>query len=385
MILNPDGPRRLSRAALAASSWLLLLAAAPPAHHPERHTLRGQGTHPDQHAHATRSTHRVERTVWLMGTRARVEIEAESRAQAVTASEAVVEAMARVEDLLSTWRGDTDLARINGSELHVPARPDAEVAGWLRETAHLARRTGGAVHPGVGALVDAWDLRGDGRLPTESERTAALEASGPRGILIDGATGSVTRHSDDAWIDAGAFGKGAALRVARDRLPETGVSRAVIDLGGQLLHVGSEPTMFTVAHPTDRDRPVARLRIRDASVATSGQSERGFDIDGVRYGHIVDPRDGRPVRAWGSVTVVSSDPLEADALSTALFVMGPVAGYEWATGEGIAALFLEDTEAGLMKRGTPALEQHLGPDPPGKRRAPDTSLRATRASLLIKR
>lgn len=373
MTPRPDAPRRLPRAALAASSCLLFLAAAPPTHHPARDADAGLDTIAVQDIHPVRATHRVERTVWLMGTRARVEVDAGSRDRAVAASEAAVEAMSRVEDLLSTWRGDTDLASLNRSELHVPSHPHADVAGWLREMAGLTRRTGGAVHPAVGALVDAWDLRGDGRIPTEDERRSALQASGPRGIHVDPATGAVTRHSAEAWIDAGAFGKGAALRVARDRLEETGVSRAVIDLGGQLLHVGPEPATFTVAHPTDRDRPVAQVRIRDASVATSGQSERGFDIDGVRYGHILDPRDGRPVRAWGSVTVVSADPLEADALSTALYVMGPVAGYEWATDEGIAALFLEDTEAGVVEHGTHALEQHLERIPPRTSRAPTPS------------
>lgn len=361
-------PRRLPHAALAAASCVLLLAATP-------RTRTVEDANPAD----PEDTHRVERTVWLMGTRARIEVDAASRDRAVAASEAAVEAMGRVEDLLSTWRDDTELARINGTEIHAPTRPDAEVAGWLREMAALGHRTGGAVDPAVGALVDVWALRGAGRIPTEEERRSALQASGPRGIHVDPATGTVTRHDDDAWIDAGAFGKGAALRVARDRLEAAGVSRAVIDLGGQLLHLGSGPTTLTVAHPADRDRPVVRLHMANASAATSGQSERGFDIDGVRYGHIVDPRDGRPVPAWGSVTVVASDPLEADALSTALYVMGPVAGYDWATEEGVAALFLENTEAGLRQRGTPALEKHLERTssrmrtPSRNRRAPITS------------
>ena len=309
---------------------------------------------------ATPEDETVSRTLWLMGTRAHVEVRAPTRQAASRASEDAVRAMADVESLLSTWREDSELARLNRMPAGAPARPVPAVAAWLREAAHLSRRTERAFDPTVGALVDAWDLRGEGRIPSETELDAAIASSGSSALHIDPGSGAVTRLRGAAWMDAGAFGKGAALRAARDRLADAGITRASLELGGQVVVVGPTAARVSVAHPVHRDRAVRQLRVADASVATSGQSERGFDLDGERFGHVLDPRTGRPVPAWGSVTVVSPDPLEADVLSTALYVMGPVEGLRWATEEGVAALFLHGTgRGGLVERTTPALAPWL--------------------------
>lgn len=301
---------------------------------------------------------RVTRTAWLMGTRARIDVEGRSRAEAIDASEAVLRVMSSAEERLSTWRDDSELTRLNRLPPGTTDRPDGELAALLAEVASWVGRTGGAFDPAVGALVDAWDLRGSGRVPSPDEIRAARSASGRSGIHVDPSTGAVTRQADAAWLDAGAFGKGAALRRARLKLEEHGVRAAVLDLGGQVTVFGPEPLTVSVAHPTDRDTPVFRLEVADASVATSGQSERGFDVDGERLGHILDPRDGRPVPAWGSVTVVAPDPLTADILSTALYVMGPGTGLQWATEREVAALFSVVTDSGLAQRMTPAMESH---------------------------
>lgn len=141
-------------------------------------------------------------------------------------------------------------------------------------------------------------------------------------------------------MDSGGFGKGAALRSVEAVLRAAGICAALVDFGGQGLAVGSSPEgppsggwTIGVAHPAQRLVPVRELVVRDRSVSTSGQSERP--------GHILDPRSGRPVPAWGSVTVVAPDPMVADILSTALFVMGPEAGPRWADDRSdFGALFL---------------------------------------------
>lgn len=298
---------------------------------------------------------RVTRTAWIMGTRARIDVEARSRAAAIEASEAVLRELERAETRLSTWREDSELSRLNRAPAGTMVEPDHELAALLAEVASWVERTRGAFDPAVGALVDAWDLRGSGRVPSSDELDAARSASGSSGVDVDRSTGAVTRRVDDAWLDAGAFGKGAALRQARVTLASHRVRSAVVDLGGQITTFGPEPLTASVAHPTDRHAPVLRLEVTDASVATSGQSERGFDVDGERLGHILDPRTGRPVPAWGSVTVVAPDPLVADILSTALYVMGPDAGLEWATRRNVAALFSVPTDTGLSQRMTPAM------------------------------
>lgn len=300
----------------------------------------------------------VTRTAWLMGTRARIDVEGRSRAEAIDASEAVLRVMSRAEERLSTWREDSELTRLNRLPPGITGRPDRDLAALLAEVASWVSRTDGAFDPAVGALVDVWDLRGSGRVPSPDELRAARSASGRSGVHVDPSTGAVTRHAHAAWLDAGGFGKGAALRQARVKLTAHGVRAAVLDLGGQVTAFGPEPLTLSVAHPADRDTPAFRLEVADASVATSGQSERAVAVDGERLGHILDPRDGRPVPAWGSVTVVAPDPLTADVLSTALYVMGPDTGLEWATEREVAALFSVVTDSGLSQRMTPAMESH---------------------------
>jgi thiamine biosynthesis lipoprotein len=171
---------------------------------------------------------------------------------------------------------------------------------------------------------------------------------GAGAFVLDGAARTVIRTHPDAWIDTGCFGKGAALRGAAAALGALGVGSALIDLGGQLLAVGGDaatgrPWEVGVAHPSRRHEPVGRLLVANASVSTSGNSERAGRAAGAPIGHILDPRTGVPAPVWGSVTVVAHDPVAADVLSTALYVMGPRAGLEWSASladEGV--LFLEE-------------------------------------------
>ena len=290
----------------------------------------------------------VERTAWVMGTRFHLVVRHGDRSVATAATEAALREVERLEALLSTWIPDSPMSAVNAAPVGRPTPAPIELVRLLAEAESWARATGRAFEPAVGALVDAWDLRGAGRRPDPAELGRALSATGAGAVTADPDAGTVTRTAAAAWIDTGAFGKGAALRAAARVLREAGVEAAVLDLGGQILALGREDASASgwtvdVAHPAGRTEPVFRLRVRDVSVATSGASERWVEVDGERLGHVIDPRDGRPVAAWGSVTVASADALAADALATALFVLGPDAALAWARGrDDVGVLVAED-------------------------------------------
>jgi thiamine biosynthesis lipoprotein len=114
-----------------------------------------------------------------------------------------------------------------------------------------------------------------------------------------------------------------------------------LDFGGQT-HVagGCGPSEIALTHPRNRSAIIADLTVSAGSVATSGNSERAIDVDGIRHGHLIDPRTGRPAPDFGAVTVLASDPVAADCVATALYVMGPERGSEWLRSEpGIEAVF----------------------------------------------
>lgn len=260
-----------------------------------------------------------------------------------------------MEALLSTWGPDTELRRLNRAPVGEPHSPSRDVLGLLREADHWSRETGGAFDPRVGALVDAWDLRGSGRIPDRREVRRALAASGPEGIRLDFAARTVTRLDSAAWIDAGGFGKGAALRAASRALEERGIANALLDFGGQVVALGSsgaEEARWPVAlaHPRRRSESVGRLTLSGVSAATSGTSERLVSVGDRTLGHLVDPRTGEPAPRWGSVTVVAPDPLVADILSTALFVLGPDEGMKWARRrDDVGVLFLVAKDEGDVR------------------------------------
>lgn len=312
---------------------------------------------------------RVRRQVHAMGTVLTGTAWAERRAPAMEALEAALLSVEAMEDRLSTWRDDTELAALNRAARGRPAPVDDTLFGLLEDAVGWREATGGAFDPAVGSLVEAWDLRGEGRVPGREELRAAREAAGMGCFELDAVRRTATPRCEGAWIDAGAFGKGAAFRTAGRALRGAGVGAALLDFGGQLLAVGRPPGRegwrVEVAHPSDRDRPVAALEVADRSVATSSASERFVVVEGETRGHVLDPRSGEPVPPWGSVTVVADDPLAADALSTGLFVLGPDGALEWAEGrEDVGVLVLEEEDGGALEAGwNGAMERHLAERP----------------------
>ncbi len=271
----------------------------------------------------------VERRLSVMGTMLDIAVVADARARALAASEAAVEELGRVEDLLTTWR-DSPLSRIAGAPPGRRIPVGAELFDVLHRVFAWSARTGGAFDPTVAPLVRAWDLRGPGRIPSPAELAAALDATGPSAFRLDPSDRSIRRRDAGAGIEEGGWGKGYGLDGAARTLTGAGTRGALLDLGGQVVALGrdagGEPWTVAIADPRRRSRAVLTLRLENASVATSGDSERGREVDGVRIGHLLDPRTGRPAADFGSVTVVAPSALESDVLSTALFVLGPDAG-----------------------------------------------------------
>lgn len=282
----------------------------------------------------------VERRLAVMGTSLEIRVEAADRARALAASERAVAAIEAAEDRLSTWRDDTELARLNRAAAGQPVPLSPAFAADLGGARRCWEETGGAFDPSVGRLVHVWGLRTGGRRPADAELREAVESTGLDGLRIGSEV--AVRERADLVLEEGGFGKGAGLADALKALG-TGADRALLDLGGQAAVLGRWD--IPVADPRLRERPVIALKIDGGSVSTSGNSERGIVVDGERRGHILDPRSGRPAPDFGSLTVWTADPLRADCLSTGLYVMGPEAALGWAADHpGVEVLVLRSRE-----------------------------------------
>jgi thiamine biosynthesis lipoprotein len=301
----------------------------------------------------------AQRHLVMMGTGLTITVEAKDRPTALAASETMIEALNRTETRLSTWRDDTELNRLNRTPVDVPVSLSPELADELTEARRWWRETDGAFDPGIGALVEAWGLRRGGRLPSDEERRAALEGSGMAHLDLEGRA-AIRRHHG-MIIEEGGFGKGAGLDHAVASVSGQPDLSGVLDLGGQIVLFGRrENRTFGVADPRNREKIAVEIVIDHGSLATSGNSEKGFEIDGRRYGHILDPRTGYPAPDFGSLTVWANDGMTSDCLSTALYVLGPDAALAWASAHpGVEALVLEPLGDKLRIRATRGMRNRI--------------------------
>ncbi len=266
---------------------------------------------------------RILRDLSAMGTALQLEVHATDRPTARLASEAAVRALAAVEALLSTWRPDSELSRINALEVGVRARISAELSEALRLALQCSTRTGGAFDPTVAPLVKAWGLRQGGRQPTEQALALAREEVGTDRLSLE--IRALQKRAPVSF-EEGAFGKGLGLDRAIAAAVAAGASEVTIDLGGQISHAPGErghPRWIPLAHPDHRDQPLVEVQLQGGSLATSGNGQRSLVVDGRPLGHLLDPHTGLPVPDFGSLTVLAATGLEADCLSTGLYVLGP--------------------------------------------------------------
>jgi thiamine biosynthesis lipoprotein len=319
-----------SRAALAALLAVCASCAAP--------------THDRAPSTAIR---RVERAVSLMGTQVELVAYAADAEAAAASLDAVVRQLEAIEEELSTWRDDTVLAAFNrhpvGERWRIPGRLCAEIG----EVLEWQKATGGAFDPFIRALVDAWGIREEGRVPSAQELDAARRNSGAH-LVEYNREECWLRRTRDVRIDEGAFGKGLALDRLKDLALPFPLTAWLANLGGHVAVYGRppEPWKIGVAHPYERDRTMFDVRLDSGSFDTSGESERDRMVGATRVRHIIDPRNGRPATFSGSVAVWHERAFVADIVATALYVMGPDEGLRWAEQSGFAVMFLVPASTG---------------------------------------
>jgi FAD:protein FMN transferase len=277
--------------------------------------------------------HLVEATAPAMGSDLRLTAWAVDEAAARTAFVAVVREFDRLDALMSVWRPESDVRRINqaAGRRAVAASPE------VREALHAARQvsewTDGKFDVTFGVLADLWKFdhqNEDHTVPAEADIRARLPLIDYRQIEIDDRAGTVFLRRPGMQMHLGGIGKGYAVERAAAILRRAGLGDFMIQAGGDLYVAGRKdgrPWRLGINDPRGPDgKSFATVDLVDATLSTSGDYARAFVKDGVRYHHIVDPSTGQPARGCRSVTIVADSPLLADGLSTGVFLLGPEAG-----------------------------------------------------------
>lgn len=276
------------------------------------------------------------------------------------AAEAAFDEVDRIDRLMSHYRADSPLSRINREAARHPVAVERELFDFLAVALGYSRASSGAFDVTVGPLMKAWGFfRGEGKVPSEGELAAARQHVGASHVVLDAARGTVAFDEPGVELDLGGIAKGYAIDRAVGILRSRGVMAALVSSGGSTIYgLGSPPG--GAGWPVDIQDPlhagtVARtVRLKNRTLSIAGTSEKFFERGGVRYSHIMDPRTGGPVQGILTVAVLAPTGTAGDALDDALFVLGAEGSRAYlATLPEVEALFfLPDRQHGwrLVRR-----------------------------------
>lgn len=233
----------------------------------------------------------------------------------------------RVDSLMSNWTTTSEVARLNRECGRAPQRVHPEVARVLDLALRVGAGSDGAFDVTVEPLVRAWGfLGGKPHVPTPEAAAEAFARVGLKQVAWDPEMGLLGFANDRVRVDLGGIAKGHAVDAAAESLRARGVRDALVDLTGNMFAMGRPASAsgwrIGIRDPRDRAPHFARLRLSNEGISTSGKYEQFVAADGRTYGHIMDPRTGRPADGLISVTLVSASALTCDAWDTPLFVLG---------------------------------------------------------------
>jgi thiamine biosynthesis lipoprotein len=274
----------------------------------------------------------VDDTRLAMGSSLQIAVWTSDEPGARRAIDAVFAEFDRLENLLSVWRENSDVQRLNASAGRAGVAVGLDTLAVLEAAQQASRETRGAFDVTFGALTDVWRFDHD-----QDNRVPAPEAIASRLPLVDHAAVSTDRNAGTARIaragvtvHLGGIGKGYAVDRAAAMLRAAGFDAFLLQSGGDLYAAGrrgDRPWRVGLHDPRGVDgETFATIELRDETFSTSGDYERFFIADGVRYHHLLDPHTGQPARQCRSVTIVARSALQADWLSTGVFILGPEEG-----------------------------------------------------------
>lgn len=275
--------------------------------------------------------------------------------------DALAAAFARIteiEKVTDRFTADSEISAINRAKGPGPIAVSTDMLKMLMISQKISELTSGAFDITVAPLVDVWGFDVGGRLPSTEEIEHERERVDYRRVIIDEDLKTITLMDPPVRIDLGGIAQGYAAGEAEKIIRARGITSGVINISGDISVIGDktgQPWRIGVQDPRNTAALCAVIKAKDVAIVTSGDYERCFFVDGVRYHHILDPKTGYPARGCVSVTVVTRDVALADGLSTAIFVLGPEAGADLARSlEGVDVMIVSDDGKRIV---TPGLSE----------------------------
>ncbi|HEB59360.1 MAG TPA: FAD:protein FMN transferase [Gammaproteobacteria bacterium] len=280
----------------------------------------------------------------IMGTRVAVELWHEDPAAARAAMDAVLTEMRRIDAAMSPLRTDSELARLNREAARHPVEVSAELYDLIARAQRFSRLSDGAFDITFASVGHLYDFR-RGIAPDAAQIAAALPGIDYHQVILE--DGHRIRFArPEVVVDLGGIAKGHAVDRAIALLQARGIREALVSAGGDSRILGDHhgrPWTIGIRDPYREKGSAVVLPLSNTALSTSGDYERFFMRDGVRFHHILSPRTGRPVHGTRSVTILGPDATTTDALSTTVFVLGAEAGLALIESlPGIEAVLIDD-------------------------------------------
>ncbi len=288
-----------------------------------------------------RPLERYEASFSAMGTLFTVVTYGEKKGFLASAVQLAFEESERIDQLLSNYKPESELSRINGNGAGRPLVISREMAELLEKCLDYSRRSEGGFDVTVGPLIRVWGFyRGSGKLPSPRALEQSRKLVGYQNLELDLDRPSVRFARSGVELDPGGIGKGYAVDRMAATLRRAGLGSFLISAGTSSIYASGHPPQETrgwsvrIRDPKDSGSTVEQVYLKNQSLSTSGAYEKFFELEGKTYSHIMDPRTGWPASEVVSVSVLAGRTLDSEAWTTALFVNGP----EWAAARGPAGL-----------------------------------------------
>ncbi|MEO6185243.1 MAG: FAD:protein FMN transferase [Steroidobacteraceae bacterium] len=267
----------------------------------------------------------------IMGTRCAVEVWATDRSEGEAAIEAVLADMRRIDALMSTYKPDSEISRVNVNAAKGPVPISAELFSLLETSQQYSRLSAGVFDITYASVGYLYDYRQHVK-PDEKAIDVALNSVDYRQLKLDAARHTIAFGRPGMRIDLGGIAKGYAVDRGIEILKARGLAHAMVNAGGDTRVSGDrfgKPWVIGIRHPDRKDEVALKVPLVDAAFSTSGDYERFFDEGGVRYHHILNPKTGKSPHEVRSVTIIASNATRTDGLSKTVFILGPKAGLEF--------------------------------------------------------
>jgi thiamine biosynthesis lipoprotein len=272
-----------------------------------------------------------EREEAIMGTRIAVQLWSEDPALALRAMDAVIAEMHRTDELMSTYKPGSQLSQVNAHAYERPVQVDADIIDVVEKSLEYSRLSDGVFDVTYASVGYMFDYRKHVH-PTDAQIAAALPAVDYRQVVVDHDARTIRFLKPGMRIDLGGIAKGWAVDRGIDILRELGIEHAMVNAGGDTRLLGDrrgKPWIVGIRDPRNEGKVVTRIPLQDEAISTSGDYERYFEEDGVRYHHILEPGTGKSPKAVRSVTVIGPTATHTDGLTKPVFILGVERGLEF--------------------------------------------------------